>query len=425
MKNYNLLEEDFQSLQKESLSSIDLSISESEKRFFLSDLLPYDPSEKSKARLQHGLNEYKMLLNGMKQALTFLEKDQLASFDPLVGENACQIRALKIALIFSKYPIDTKNLSNEVQAVEQKIKFLELNLSNLIKDDLSLRDLLEIENINVKLSHNELFLIKSYLLTIVKILRPPKPEMPFVKNEYTDAKKIKEMGQVGTMFAESLIKELRRSLSLDSCQFVQEIASLLPLPKQIRTSVSQEFSICHRRLHCLPCYWTTMILMLKAYKSQIPIVLIAKQMKKDKNYDIAKEIAIFFEPTPQGYREVSSNRLNSDTPALIFLGSSCSESHNLPNRDEWKKELLEHGPIDLVLAYAASHRQYPDDSKDHLIDQIDDKRFHYYKKKAEEWGCSTENPSRFFLSHAFCDKIKNVPKHLSDSEENELSLYTS
>ena len=70
-----------------------------DKKQFLSVLLPYNAAEKTGERLGDGLREYLLLLTMTEDAMQALQKGELSLFDPLVGENACQIRAVKIALI--------------------------------------------------------------------------------------------------------------------------------------------------------------------------------------------------------------------------------------------------------------------------------------------------------------------------------------
>ena len=37
-----------------------------------------------------------------------------------------------------------------------------------------------------------------------------------------------------------------------------------------------------------------------------------------------------------------------------------------------------------------------------------DASYHYYKKKAIEWGCTREDPRLFHISHIYCDRLGNV-----------------
>jgi hypothetical protein len=248
-----------------------------------------------------------------------------------------------------------------------------------------------------------MFLIKSFLLTKVKISRPNKPEMPLVKNEYTDTKKIKEISSVGSMFADDLVKNLREQLAASSVKFIQTMSE-----NAHAETVSTQFAIEYKGLQCVPCFWATRTLFHHALENQLPIVLIAHQKNKDQDYQVQSKAVIYFQATPDGYRETTACTFDPEQPALILIGNSSCGSDELLEYETWKQRLLEICPVDLILAYAASHRQYPDKTQEHLITQITDEKYEYYKIKADEWGCSLDNPSRFFLAHAYCDKIGNL-----------------
>lgn len=383
-------------------------------RQFLSRLLPYNPSEKTGNRLRDGLKEYLLLLIAVEQAMDSLQQGELKNFDPLVGENACQIRAVKIALIIRNRSVNVDSILHNIKDAKINIESFLCRISNFANLEMSLKDYLETEKIDIVLNEDEIFLIKSFILTKTKVVQPFfKLDKPLVENAYSDSKKIKEISEVGSSFSGDLVKKLRKKLSASSVSFVQELAvesdSLTPGEKLL---FSNQFVIIHNGLMCLPYYRATWVLMKQALSNNIPIALLAQQIAKDQDYKIIQKTAIFFQATPQGYQEISRDLLDPEMPALTLIGSTCRDFIKLPTKEDWTQELLAQSPIDLVLAYAAAHRQYPDDSKDQLLLEILDEDYEYHKVKAQEWGCSLENPSRFFLTHAFCDKIKNIDCHI-------------
>ncbi len=392
------------------------SISNESQSHSLSELLPYDPKTKGGDRLLAGLKEFDFLLTAAEKAAESLKGGHVSKFDPLVGENACQIRALKNCLIFSKHPVDENDFLSKIQSRKNKIDSLIREISSSNNTNATLHDILVSNGIDLQLTYREIYLIKSYLLTFVKTIKPPKENLPFVKNEYTDTKKLKTIKPIGTMFAENLIKKLRESLSAFSVSFIQEISSQIA-PDPLNEALIDQFYIRHNRLHCLPCYWVTKLLMIQALESEVPLIIIARQLAKDKNYETLRELPLSFRPTISGYEPTSLHSFDLQGPSLVLLVNSCRESTEFPDEEVWKEELLQHNPIDLILAYAASHRQYPDASKDELMDQLSDEQYKFYKEKASEWGCSIENPSGFFLSHAFCERIENISNHLDMEKE--------
>jgi len=382
-----------------------------EERHSLSELLPYDPSVKKGERLKDGLKEYHLLLVAAEQAIASIRQKELKHFDPLVGENACQIRAVKLALIFSKKTYDCDKLLGKVLAAKTLSEKFQNTLPELLSQNTSLQDLLTNENFSVSLTYGEFFLIKSYLLTKVKVSEPFRNEKPLVKNERTDTKKIKEISSVGSMFADNLVRNLREYMSTLSVHFVQNISKKFSCSMKM---VSDQFLIAYKRLQCLPCFWTTRLLMRQALSSSIPLVMIVQQKASDLYYKAVQNVVLFFRATPEGYQPIDPSSLPPDAPALILVGTTCRKLCDLPEKKRWIEELLEYSPVDLLLAYAAVHRQYPDTSQEHILEKISDDSYAYYKTKAEEWGCSMENPSRFFLAHAFCDTVRNFKPFASN-----------
>ena len=370
-----------------------------ENNLFLSHLLPYDPAIKIGNRLIDGLKEYLLVLNAAEQAIRHLEKGELKYFDPLVGENACQIRAVKLALIISHCTFDINRLLKALDNSKTKTKELlnyYMNADTRIAPLPSLASLLD--QIDIFLLPEEHFLIKSYLLTRAKVMRIEGPLKPLVMNEKTDYKKIKEFGDSGSLFTKLIVNSLRKQLAKSSVKFTEHLSE----------SSFDQWIISHNGLDCIPYFWSTKIVMDHAFKHQIPILLITELKAKDQDYKVLDQIEICFQPTSEKYIAVSQSVIDQDRPMIVLYGSTCRDLANLPKREDWIKELSALCPREVVLAYAASHRQYPDESKVNIFTNYQDQDYQYYKSKALEWGCSLENPSLFFLAHAYCDKLKNV-----------------
>jgi hypothetical protein len=398
-----------------------LSIFDSSRSFFLKELLPFDPKSKTGNRLMHGICEYDFLLNAAELTFEAIHNFQLDKFDPLVGENACQIRAVLNTLIFTYSSFDTEELLYKVKTSRKTIQDFQETIIAQEHNNFSLEDFIQRTDTNIALKQIEMYLIISYLLTIVKTIKPPKDQTPFVKNEYTDIRKLKSMGLIGTMFAESLVKKLRIDLSTYSVTFIQELSvekSVHPLSE----ALTDNFRVIHKQLHSLPCYWFTKILLLKAQDLNIPIVLIARQISSLPGNEALEEVVCFYRNTKNGYKLCEIENLNLNTPCVVLLANSYRNPDEFPSKKLWETELSRYNIFDLVLAYAASHRQYPDISKEDLVKEIFDPEFDHHKKLAFKLGCSIENPYTFFLSHAFCDTPKNLHNHLLYPRKNKKLL---
>ncbi len=390
----------------------------------ISHLFPYNLEEKYHAKLSDGLKEYKMLLVAAQQAMASIVEGKLSNFDALVGENSCQIRATLLLMITQRYQIDATGLLTKFTFLVNKVDSLLHKLSSS-EETIQLKLFLETEGLHFNITTCELFLISSYILTHVRVLLPNSPTKPIVRNENTDTRKVKEISAVGSTFARDLIKKLRQIVSSISVHFVQEIAEVLPLPESMLDMVSDKYCVSHDkfgRLRCLPCFWYTLLLMHYSLMNDFPLVLVMDLVETDKNRSSTHKMALYFKVVDGVYQEVSQEALPGDTPSLVILGSSYRKISQNEGLDNWKNEILKHNPVELILAYAASHRQYPDESKDVLINEANSRPLAYYRSKAVEWGCTIDNPSLFFLVHAYCDQVKNI---FSDSSNSNHEISSS
>jgi len=370
-------------------------------------LLPYDPVVKTKNRLKDGLKEYLLLLSAVEQMVSSFRARDWKSFDPLVGENACQIRAIKLATIVLKSNFDMEGLLERVSFAKQLFEETLFNFAKVNSKKTSLQDFLDQDFAEVFLSEDQYFLVMSYILTRTKVSKSFDPEKALVLNERTDAKKIKDIYPVGVAFTSSFITSLRGKLSESSVIFVKNLAKQKNQESEV-SNVLENYGVVHRGLHCLPCYWSTKVLLDHALNSRLPIALVACQKAEDRNFEEVQNVTLFFKVTPDGYVQVEKDSLDPRTPALVLLGSACDKLSSLTSKEDWVRGLLKYGPVDLFLGYAAAHLQYPDETIDSLVSSLNDASYDYYKTKADKWGCSLKRPSLFFLAHAFCDEIGNI-----------------
>jgi hypothetical protein len=378
------------------------------KKLFLSHLLPYDPKNKGQERLKDGLNEYLLLLNATEQAIEAFKKDELSKFDPLVGENSCQIRAVKIALLASNKELIPPDLLHLIAFSKRSILILLEKVSDLSLEKKSLKCFLHELNIDIELSCDLIFLVKSYILTKTKFSLGMHEIVKFHKNEKTNTKLIKELGDVTGGFADRLIRYLREELSERSVEFVLDITKCPLLAEENMGPIIENYSISHGGLKCSPFYWMTKLIMHRALVSKIPIVMSAKLLAENLQYEVLKKTILFFQAEETGYQIAARDILKENQPVIVFDVVSCKNSDDLAGHENWEEDLLEHNILDLVLACNAAHRQYPDPLQEHKILEIADERYFYHLEKSKEWGCRLDNPSRFFLTHIYCNSAKNI-----------------
>ncbi|MBI2809613.1 MAG: hypothetical protein HYX67_02105 [Candidatus Melainabacteria bacterium] len=90
----------------------------------LSQLLPYDPMLKKNGDLKTGIKEYTLLLSLTENALLAVQGGNLKAFDANVGDDACEIRAAKIALTAGKCWNNAPKIAGDVQHSKKRMEGL-------------------------------------------------------------------------------------------------------------------------------------------------------------------------------------------------------------------------------------------------------------------------------------------------------------
>jgi hypothetical protein len=377
----------------------------------LSELFYYDISEVRNKDLRKGLREYKFFLSILKSALYHFENKDFEKFDSLVGENACQIRAIKIAIIASQNQIDFISLNTRIESsIAKTEKLLEpQKLAKLMLSGITMKELLEKEEIDVIMTANEMFAFQSFLLTETK---EPQPENTTTlhQNEKSAPKKLKRFDpEISANFMYCTASRARKLLAEASVRFVREVAWKSKDLNLIKM-VSKEFTEEHNTWPCTPMFWTYKILLQTAQKQNIPLILHAKFVyKSGENYKTRGEETLFFKPDLgkkcNSYIQTDPSDDDLTNPACVIQGVVYLDSNKHFCREKWKKSLLKHSIHDIILAGAADHRQYPDPS---ISVPIDDPEFENYKAVAQKCGFSIDNPATFFINHVYSQQVGKI-----------------
>ncbi|MBF8263101.1 MAG: hypothetical protein HW387_766 [Parachlamydiales bacterium] len=382
---------------------------------FLHQLLPYDPSTKRAKALQTGLKEYQFLLNAALEAIHHFEMGDLERFDSLVGENACQIRAVMLALIASKKTVNVCHFRQRIlKALVALKEYLEpKKIAALMLSLASLSEVIRNEKLIVSLTAEEIFLIQSFLLTESKV-SPADSNIAVTIRNVTCPNKLKKISDVSSNFTTNLVKKMRKLLSLASVHFVRETAKVYH-DLLTQKMVSDEFTNRHINCACIPMFWAYKSLLNRMLEEKIPVIIHAKVLKKEEGgqYSIAREISLYNgnDKTDQ-FIEMPASKIENDQPSIVLEGIILNETLT---EEEWMRSMELYSVSDIILAAAADHRQYPDPELDQLINTLDNKEFQFYKNQAEQNGFSLKNPFRFFIQHVYTAKPKTLSfLHVSD-----------
>ena len=396
----------------------------------LSLLLPYDPSTRTKKALEKGLYEYQMLLNALSAALQEYKKGELERFDALVGENACQIRAVKIAVIYQNKTVNHQELEPKIERALEIIEGLlePKKIVSLMQQKVSLEEVLEKEGLLIELSDDEMFLYQSFLLTETKDSQSSEQMFSIQTNvfskisvnqrvenncfnnkkEKNDFNKLKKYGDIPSNFAKNFTRKLRKSLSKRSIYFVRDIA-FSTQDTSLLEMVSEGFSTKHLNCSCIPMFWTYKTLFHEMHNENIPVIIHAKFLEKNDQgeYIVVDEDHLIYENVDS----LENSSLNAENfaemdfekPAFVMQGIVYSDKAT--SRKNWKDQVSNHSIKNIVLAGAADHRQYPNPELDEQITQLQDKEYENYKRIAQEKGFSIDNPSSFFIQHVYASQI--------------------
>lgn len=381
----------------------------------ISELFYYDIKTARNKTLLKGLIEYQFLLNILDAALFHFETGDLEKFDALVGENACQIRAVKIAMIYLKYPSELLDLRKQIEHLRNKLtNLLETRtLNQLMNSGVNLKALIETHDLDLTLNSETMFIFLSFILTEMK---EPQPQniSTLHQNEKSTPKKLKKYSpDISVNFASLLTSKVRRHLANASVQFVTEKAWEIKDTHLIEM-VSEEYVKESNTWPCLPMFWTYKILLQSALKEGIPIILRAKFLKKSgEHYKILEERTLIFKPCHTGQNYVLTQSIEKESAACVIQGVVLESDSARPFCiKQWEKNLLKHSVVEIILAGAADHRQYPDDS---IQMNFSDPEYKKYIDLAQNIGFSINNPTTFFINHVYPIVLKkndfsNIPE---------------
>src|ERR1700722_152747 len=117
----------------------------------LSHLLPYDTCVKKHGCLKKSLSEYQALLRAVLEAARYFQIGNLEKFDSLVGENACEIRAIWMAIIALKNSVNVSFLNDLASEALSKVDLLlnPASIDLLMRSEESLNSLLKKERLDI------------------------------------------------------------------------------------------------------------------------------------------------------------------------------------------------------------------------------------------------------------------------------------
>jgi len=297
----------------------------------------------------------------LNEALELFFQGNFELFDPLVGDTACQIRAVKLIDLYKK-------IQNKGMAI--------LN------------------------ENDKQFIVLSYLLTKVKFVS--RSYKGYIDYNCLDSKKLNL--ELSKRKSNELLLLLQRKLARLSIDFLQEIANYY---NHYELKIAFNYILLDyktlQRPNCA-AYPTMKALLL--WLSTIKGTLHIKVYSKGDNFDVYN---FYYSSNGKEFIQVDDQSINPNEPMLLIEGFSRLMDTDI---DLFKNHFLNFKIEDILLAFLADHKQFvgkkaPENIPFDELRIIDLKtEYTIHKKFAAEHGCSKDNINLFAGHHASISSIK-------------------
>lgn len=407
-------------------------------------------ARRDKKQLGDCVTKYKIFMELAREALIKLQERNLVMFDALVGDTACQLRALLISQL-ANHPHLDKTLLTLIKLISTGIlqldkialpskgtlAFCHTEGALIVKSKMmTMESLGEIEcplcmtvkqivldyyedGLNVALPEPLHAAILAYALTITKqsadTLVEKDPISGIVQlsrrgNEklisFSEVRNSPVAARMSAGFGKDLLALAKRNLSRLSVNYLQGEALALPLSSECAELQALSKRVKEKNKMCsAPCYAGLEIILRRAHATETAICLKIIRINSSNALEI-DSILLLYEPIRekdlQFHIITAAERVNLKA-AVIVIEAVSIDSHTVDNGEAFRKALLERSIEDIVLANAAIHTQYTSAISDEDLPSTSKQMA--YKKLALLEGFCEENPKLCQIYHIFCDTI--------------------
>jgi hypothetical protein len=371
---------------------------------------------KQPSELKKNCEQYKCLVKLVMAALEKLKTQELQYFDPLVGENACEIRAVMFADLAQNASI-AQNITTHLLELKNKIEKLEAFTKVIPLQKMSFAKMLENQGCEVTLPKIFVAATLAHVLTVTKVSRI---EFVLNKSESCLEMRVREKTKfnltipgenVEEAFAKKIDKTARKILSQYSVEYVQAVAKELPLNEKIedqRKCIATAHQDGNGRL-TIPCFAYMDLLLRHSLLRRIPILLKVSSVDPQ-SLKPGKAISFFYEVKNAAY-ELSNEAtlINFPQQAIIVIEGFSMGAEYLDNQT--LKQKLQAIPLkEIVLCNEAAHPQYAGDKHD--TERPSNKRCEKYKEIAQKKGLCKKNALLCYMDHVHVDTLARQLKQM-------------
>lgn len=330
----------------------------------------------------------KCYLSNAKLTCDAILKGRLTSLDPIVGENACQIRAL--AAISAHVDADLKK---ELIVLCERLNQLVISTVKLIDTLGTLKTrpsfnadgglLEQLDSLGLSLSVSEKidYLLRSHLLTVGKYFYMNSKGQ---ERSGIDCQKMKDKlkTKLGRDLLEKMVGIAQEKIALDSVRFLQMQAAGTTLETRVANGAIRVIKPNNLELHSSCALYNLKVVMLRASEMQIPILI--------KEHGVKNPMGIYFRAN-----EPLVEELKKDQAILVI---ECFFPEN-SSKEAIVEGILQHGLLELVLANVACTPQYSADDEISHLEQESQEEILKYRALGKDLGCQTASPAVFSIAH--------------------------
>lgn len=371
----------------------------------LLDIFPILNGSPKASELPDILQNYLSFLKLCDEALDKFIHGQMP--DPVVGENACQIRAVMLAAILNKEGIQERLKQNQSLLKDhiQQIQFRQLILKQINNSETKtkkiepFKEYLRGQNALIEISEELAVIISCYVLSETKIVEytPNNFGVP-TRHERILAKNFSKSKDILPNFADTIIKIAQKRLSEMSVSYVQRLGLqfLLSAKEPSGTMVFDNFvKTDERHRKITPCYPTMRLLLKGLYRDKIPILLRIEQFLKGQSKPYGILSMVFGNEGAEDYTLLKEPAQHLQKGAVIFHAKSITDIKQ--SAVDISVKISNYTVTKAILSAMAAHPQYGCDDRYRPEDPLCEKD----RQLAQEWGTCKENPSLFIPEHIY------------------------
>ena len=331
-----------------------------------------------------------------KSALQHYSEKNFSEFDALVGDAACQVRAIMVATFAQKEEImeqsrkDLEKVGSCLKAIEEKsanhtCSCVLAKESILLTKMHILKTTRSIHKIELKCGHCD-----TQIPTFKERIEP-KLIIPLYKTKTKSQKVVDSCSQSLSQFGIAFLQEEAKSASSEVTQKM----------------ISQENVLVLNQRQEIPCFYSIQAIMDIAQKKHIPLLIKVKKLEHalEKSHDDPFDTVIL--------QKNETKEAKTDDPLIVIEGMRISDEAP----ESYKTKLLGHNIVHLIHCNAAQHAQYTGNKGLESVPLMQKELFLEEKTRIETLaneakilGCSDKNRSLFCITHIFCDTINGQMK---------------